>query len=146
MASYKQLLKLIRSDAKPSRIREKMGLPPSRLRRMMAGKRFRTELKLEVELSAAAATYRQGVGAQRLARRLFELAESEKDETARKVCLALLTQGLQQAGQDDEPTYGLRIDELVAMGRLPSSALLYQSTATPDEQKRLVARTLRKGI
>ena len=46
MASYKDLVKLIRLGTSPERIMEKLDVCPSELRRMLTGRRLRESLKV----------------------------------------------------------------------------------------------------
>ena len=100
MPSYKDLLKLIREGNRPEEILRRLPMCPSRLKRILRGKRFQDALKMEEHLAVTAAIHRIASCVQGAAGRFTELLASEKDETVRKVCLALLKEGLQCASTE----------------------------------------------
>ncbi len=99
MPSYKDLLKMIRQGKSPREIHERLQMRPSHWRRMLAGKRFQDALHTREELSGVLALHRMASGVSRAAGRLGDLMDSQNCETVRKVCLALLNEGL-AAGRD----------------------------------------------
>ena len=107
MPSYKYLLKLIREGKTPAQIMELMPMRPGRWRRMLNRKRFREELAIAESLAAVMAVHRVATGVQSAAERFSELMECDKPETARKVAIALLREGLHHEetpgeGDDDQ--------------------------------------------
>ena len=99
MPSYKDLLKMIRQGKSPREIHERLQMRPSHWRRMLAGKRFQDALHTREELSGVLALHRMASGVSRAAGRLGDLMDAQNCETVRKVCLALLNEGL-AAGRD----------------------------------------------
>lgn len=126
MPSYKELMKLIRQGKSPAEILEEMPMPPSRLRRMLNGKRMQALLKLEEEIAAELVCHNTATGIFAVAERLNELTKAQNAETARKVCLALLGEGLRNA-EGDQPT------EQAAAGPPPWKLLEPQANPSPAE-------------
>ncbi|MDY6914304.1 MAG: hypothetical protein SVT52_07610 [Planctomycetota bacterium] len=122
MPSYKELLELIRDGRSTREIFASFSpMWPSRMRRLLASKRLRKALELEESLAATVVGHRTATGVAGVAERLFELAESEKDETARKACIDLLKEGLQH---NDDAAANPDLYELVRKGKLPPWVLL----------------------
>jgi len=94
MPSYKDLLKLMHDGCSPREILERMPMPPSHLKRMLGGKRLRDALRMREELAAALAVHEIAAGVHGVTGRFTELLDSQRPETVRKVCLALLHEGL----------------------------------------------------
>ena len=94
MPSHEDLLKLISEGASPREILQRFKLPPSRLKRILRGKRFRSALRLQEELAALLAGHEIGASAHEVAKRLTELLGARQPETVRKVCLSMLRQCL----------------------------------------------------
>ena len=145
MPDSTDLLNLIREGMPAQDIIAYMGTYPCRLKRMLAGKRLRKALKLEAQLAAAAVKHRTATGVQHMAGRLDQLADSEKDETARKVCAQRLDDGLEQARRPDTQPLGLTFEDMVKLGKLPGHALLYQRDLTGEEQQEVIASALAKS-
>ena len=97
MPSYKDFLKLLREGTPPDQIVSRMGMRPSHWRRMLRGKRLRDALKIEEDISVAMAIHRIASAVQCAADRFTNLMDADNGETVRKVCLALLHEGLQSA-------------------------------------------------
>ena len=87
MPSYKDFLKLLREGTPPDQIVSRMGMRPSHWRRMLRGKRLRDAMDRHRIASAV----------QCAADRFTNLMDADNGETVRKVCLALLHEGLQSA-------------------------------------------------
>lgn len=104
MPSYKYLLKLIREGKTPDQIVQLMPMGPSRWRRMLKIKRFREELAVAESLAAVMAVHKVAIGVQCAAERFGELMDCDKPETARKVAVALLREGLQYGENLDDAT------------------------------------------
>ncbi|MCK4601152.1 MAG: hypothetical protein KAU28_01715 [Phycisphaerae bacterium] len=103
MPSYKDLLKLIQQGKSPAEIIERMPMPPSKFRRMLGGKHMQARLKLEADLAAAVVSHKTTTGVHNVAKRLIQLMQTKNPETVRKVCLALLSEGLQTV-EADQPS------------------------------------------
>ncbi len=99
MPSYTQLLDLIRRGHSPQEIRRRMAMRPSHWRRMLAGKRFHQALKIEEDLSILLAVHHIASSVHGAGERFAELMEAGNPETVRKVCLALLREGLKDHRQ-----------------------------------------------
>ena len=97
MPTYHDLLDRIRRGATSEEILRELCLRPSHFRRMLRGKRLRAALRLEADLAETLAGHRIASGAGQAADRFAALLEAESDETVRKVCLALLHEGLHGA-------------------------------------------------
>ena len=96
MASYKDVLRMLRKGESPERIVRLMEMRPSHWKRMLNGKRFRDALRTEEDLAAVIASHAVSLGMHSAAERFGELLGSDKPETARKVALAILHQGLRR--------------------------------------------------
>ena len=94
MPSYKDLLKLMHGGCSPREILERMPMPPSHLKRMLGGKRLQDALKMREKLAAVLAVHEIAAGVHDVTGRFTELLDSQRPETVRKVCLALLHEGL----------------------------------------------------
>jgi hypothetical protein len=97
MPSYKDLLKLLREGKTPEEIVRRMNMRPSHWRRMLSGKRMRDALKMEEDISVLMAVHRIAAAVEGAADKFTELMDTDSPETARKVCLALLHEGLRTA-------------------------------------------------
>ena len=98
MPSYKDLLRLLRKGKSPSQIARALPMPPSHWWRMINGRRFQDTLRIEEDLAAIIAAHRIASSVHGAAGRFNELLVSDKPETARKVALALLHEGLKPRG------------------------------------------------
>ena len=96
MPSYKDLLKLMRQGKSPQEILDRLPMRPSHLKRMLWGKRFRDALKMREDLAVRMVAHQMAAGVHDVAERFSELLETGSSETVRKVCLALLHEGLRQ--------------------------------------------------
>ena len=94
MASYKDLLSLIRKGTRGEEILRRLNVPPSRLRRLLGSKRLWQALKLERELSSIVIAHSAAGSVKDMVDRLVSLAHSESEETSRKACLAMVAEGL----------------------------------------------------
>jgi len=106
MPSYKDLLMLIRSGKPPLEIIAQLDVPPSRLRRMLHGKRLQAEIDLERQLASAVAGYKTTAGAGEVVGKLSRLTRTKSPETVRKVCLALLNEAIRSQGEAPEQPRG----------------------------------------
>lgn len=108
MPRYQELLALIRSGKTPQEIMKHLSLPPSKLRRMLKGKRLNACLKIERELTGLIVSHCTVTRVHDVIKRFVELMEAANPETARKVCLALISEGLQSSkiptSEDDAPS------------------------------------------
>lgn len=98
MASYKDLLKLLRRGASPAEIVRQLGVRPSWLRRLMESKRLKEQLRLEEDIAAEVTAHRAAVGVYDMVNRLVELAHSGSPEASRRAACDLLAEGLQASG------------------------------------------------
>lgn len=107
MPCYKELLALIRKGKSPQEIMKHISLPPSRLRRMLKGKRLNACLKIERELTGVLVEHCTVTQVYDVIKRFVELMEATNPETSRKVCLALISEGLlncqTQTPEDNAP-------------------------------------------
>jgi len=94
MSKSEELIRLIRGGASPEEIMERFKMPPSKLHRMLHGKRLQKRLKLAEDIAAEVVLHQTASGVYDAARRLIELMSSEKVETARKIGFALLNEGM----------------------------------------------------
>jgi len=94
MATYKDLLKCIRTGLSPQEIMDRLDVCPSKLRTMLAGKKLANRLAAEAQLARQIVRHQTAADVQTVAAKLREIAFGEKSETARKACLALLAEGL----------------------------------------------------
>jgi len=94
MATYDELARLIRRGLTAEEIIERLGVEPARLRRMLKGKRLARRLALIEEVALRVAAHRTAGRVAEMTERLVELAYSDKSETARKACVALLGEGI----------------------------------------------------
>ncbi len=94
MASYRDLIKFIREGKTPDEIMQLMPMRPSKWRRMLSSKSFREKLAIAESLAAVMAVHQVATGVQCAAARFSELMDCDKPETARKVAMALLREGL----------------------------------------------------
>ena len=97
MPSYRELLTEIRKGSTAEEMLEKFDLRPSQWRRMLNGKRFQAELEIAESIAAVLAVHQISSGVHDALDRFTDLLASQRPETVRKVCLALLTEGLQNA-------------------------------------------------
>ena len=97
MPSYRDLLKFIREGKTPDQIVQLMPMRPSCWRRMLNRKRFREELAISESLATVMAVHQVATGVQCAAARFRELMDCDKPETARKVAIALLREGLHRS-------------------------------------------------
>jgi hypothetical protein len=139
MAGWKDLLALIREGLDAQAIMDRLHLPPSRLQRLVESRRLREALDAEAELAAALARHRTAGAVDRTAKRLHELAASEKDETARRVCEALLAEGLRGGSEEAELLDALSLEDMVRLEKLPSW-VVREYGREPRERKREVIR------
>jgi len=93
MASCDDLARLIRGGLTAEEIIERLGVRPSRLRRMLNCERLRRRLDLTEEVALRVAAHRTAGRVAAMTERLVELAYGDKSETARKACVALLAEG-----------------------------------------------------
>jgi hypothetical protein len=100
MPSYKDLLRLLREGKSPDEIARIMPMRLSHWRRMINGKRFQDALKIEEDLAAVMAAHGIASGVHGAAGRFAELLVSDKPETARKVALAILHEGLKREREE----------------------------------------------
>lgn len=100
MPGYKELMRLIRQGKSPDEILQKFRMPPSKFRRMLNGKQIQAYLQLEEELAAEIVGHKTAAGILPVAERLRELMRAENVETSRKVCIALLSEGLRNFEAD----------------------------------------------
>lgn len=98
MASYKDLLILLRRGESPAEIVRQLGVRPSWLRRLMESKRLKEQLKLEEDIAAEVTAHRTAVGIYEMVNRLIELAHSSSPEASRRAACDLLAEGLQAGG------------------------------------------------
>ncbi len=123
MPRYQELLALIRSGKSPKEIMKAMPIPPSRMRRL------KSSLKIERELTGLVVSHCTVTQVHDVFKRFVELMEDENPETARKVCLALINEGLQSSrisiSQDDSP-------DTQQQPRLKPWTLLKPATAPPS--------------
>lgn len=104
MPTHKDLVKLIRAGLSPQEIMDRLDICPSKLRRMLAGKKLANRLAAEVQLARQIVRHQTAADVQTVAGKLREIAFGEKTETARKACLALLAEGLGcYAGENASP-------------------------------------------
>jgi transcriptional regulator with XRE-family HTH domain len=99
MASYRDILRMIRSGSTPRQVAGAFRMRPSQWKRILRGKRFREALATEWELAAVMAEHALGASASQAAGRFEELMESDHPETVRKVALALLQESAKHIGQ-----------------------------------------------
>lgn len=95
MPSYKDILQMIREGKSAPEIYRRLKMRPSHWGRMLAGKRFQAALRSREDLAGVLAVHKIASGVGGAAGRLTELMDSDSAETVRKVCLALLSEGLQ---------------------------------------------------
>ena len=120
MASYKDLMKLMRKGLSAGEIMERLKLTPSRLRQILAVKRLSATLEAEEYLARQIVRHQLASGVQTAAIKMRELIEGEQTETMRKACLTLLTEGLSAA--DGNIAAADKSDEADA-ATLPADAL-----------------------
>lgn len=94
MPTQKDLLALIRRRVAPQEIIARLALRPSRLRRMLSGKRLRTALTMEQRLGLLTASQQIAASTVAAGERLIELLDCDSSETARKVALAIMHETL----------------------------------------------------
>ena len=92
---YKKLLEWIHEGKSPEEIIDLMPMRPSLWRRLLGGKWFQRELQMRQDLAAAMTVHKIASGVHEAAEQFTHLADCDKPETVRKVCLALLHEGLQ---------------------------------------------------
>jgi hypothetical protein len=90
MKLYKKVFDLLRSGVSVPQILEELRIPPSRLRRIMQSKRFIEHMELQREATRAFMALTTADQAFWIVRRLRELSEGRNEDSARKVCYALL--------------------------------------------------------
>ena len=129
MASYKDLMKLMREGCSAGEIMERLELCPSRLRRMLAGKRLAAAMAAEEELARRIVRHQLATGVQTAARKMRELIESNQSETMRKACLTLLSEGLSLAWDSPPPAEKSGEEEEES---LPVEALEYSRDGEGD--------------
>lgn len=93
MATYKDLLKLIQQGLSAEEIMLRLDVCPSKLRRMMRSEKLIDQLAVQEELARQIVRHQTASDVQTMMAKMRELALGEKTETARKACLALLTDG-----------------------------------------------------
>lgn len=95
MASYRAVLQLIQKGCPLEEIIRTLLLRPSQLKRLLQRKRFREALEMQESLAVVMAIHEVSIGVHGAVGRLNALMrECDKPETVRKVCLALLREGL----------------------------------------------------
>lgn len=136
MPSYKDFLKLLREGIPPDQIVSRMGMRPSQWRRMLRGKRLRDALKTEEDVSVMMAIHRIGSAVQGAADRFTNLMDADNGETVRKVCLALLHEGLRRARPAKQPPGepSGQGDHQTDPSRPAPWTLLKPTTKTPTEE------------
>jgi len=119
MASYKDVLRMLRKGESPQRIVRLLDIRPSQWRRILSGKRFRDALRIEEDLASVIASHAVSLETHSAAEKFSELLASDKPETARKVALAILHQGLSRtkARQNGSPRPHARSDRMPWLGR-----------------------------
>ena len=120
MATCDQLARLIRRGLTAEEIIELPEVPPSRLRRMLNSKWLRRRLSLTEEVSLEVASHRTAGRVGAMTERLVELAYSEKSETARKACVALLAEGIRI--MDCQAARSAQADEAAEARKTPQPA------------------------
>ena len=113
MPSYRDLLAMIRQGKSTEEIRLALPMRPSHWRRMLNGKRFVSELRTYEDLAVVLGIHKIASGVHLAAERLAELLESENSETARKVSLALLSEGFENASRGEDESVRKVLAELV---------------------------------
>ena len=96
MASYKDLLRMIRQGRNPRYIQGRLKMYPSRWRRLLNCKALWKKLKIERSLAAMVVGHQRAAGVNQFVTRLIELMDSGENETARKACVELLDAGLSE--------------------------------------------------
>ncbi len=90
MASYKDILKLIREGKTMAEIREAMPMSPYYFRRLLCRTRLDEELKLDRDLAVQLSVHRLSTSQDRLMQRRLEIVESEDDRQAEKTAEKLV--------------------------------------------------------
>ncbi len=94
MATRYEILQLIREGKTAGQIMSRYPGQLAELKRVMSTRTFRRQLEAERELATVVAAHRTAAGACEFTQRLAELANGSNAETARKACLALLSEGM----------------------------------------------------
>jgi hypothetical protein len=120
MASYKNMLELIRQGKSPEEILKTLSLRPSDLRRILTSKRLNAELELERDISRKIAARDIGSAVHEMVGRCRAIALDGNNETARKAAEGLLEMARQKF--ERTPSQDLLVS-LVRKGQLPQSVL-----------------------
>jgi hypothetical protein len=89
MASYKDVLKLIREGKSPAEVLAAIPGPPSVVKRVLCGRRFAAQLEMERQMSGRLGRHQLAVALHHLIQRRLELVDDENVETARKAAESL---------------------------------------------------------
>jgi len=90
MATYRDLLKLVREGKSNQEIQDAMKISTLAMQRMLSGKKIQRALAADREMTALLATHRLVTATERIVERCLQLIEADNDETARRVSMELL--------------------------------------------------------
>ncbi len=137
MATRYEILQLIREGKTADQIMSQFSGNLAELKRVMSTRIFRRQLLTERELAAMVAAHQTAAGASKFTNRLVELANGSNGETARKACLALLSEGMQLT-RKAQPVTGSSARSILTLPADKNEQIKPESTtATKDKSSRI---------
>ncbi len=140
MATRYEILRQIREGKTADQIMSQFHGHLPELKRVMSTRSFRKQLEAERELAAMLAAHRTAVGATEFTDRLAELANGPNGETARKACLALLSEGMKLT-RKTQPVTGNSARSILTLPADKNEQIKPESTTVTKDKASHIKRT-----